>query len=995
MMEDNSNVILDPNELKDILTNPTDLSNIIQNESSYYDIDELEKLHINKNSFNSIHLNIQSLPAKYEKLKELLTFFNDKNITIDCILLCETFLNDNIVDQFQIPGYNLICQNRKTKTRGGVAIYLHKMYDYTICQELGIFKEGEFESIFIEINAPRKSVIGEIYRIPNTNPTSSLKHYDTILQKLANYTNPIIIGTDQNFNLLKADTHDKTRELLDLFLTSGLLPTITKPTRITHNTATLIDNLYVSTKKCDDTKSCILTFDISDHLPVFASIQKHTQKTKNMTNFRYRKLNPSATQAICDHLNRTDFNHLDTLNTDVATEYLVNKIQEVMDIHAPEKTVTISNKSIAHERWMTKGLLKSSKTCHKLYKKQLGKTKTEKAYTTYITYRNIYNTLKRKAKQSYYFETLNNHKSNMRRTWKEINQLIGRINDKSSIIESIRVNDKLIQDPQTIAEEFANYFCAVGPNHANSIPKSETTYCSYLKNNFTTNIFMSPTDKQEILNIIGQLKSKSTQGHHGISPKLLKDLKDPLSSPLATIINKSLSEGKFPNIMKIARINPIFKAKDKTALSNYRPISILPTISKVFEKIIFKRLYSFLEKYSILSENQFGFRPKHSTIDAIIQFTNHITEGFKNKETSIGLFCDLSKAFDTIDHNLLIKKLHYYGIRGVALNLIKSYLSERKMYVQIGQLKSFQLIQTHGVPQGSILGPLLFIIYINDLPDALCHSKATMFADDTNLLKSSHNTSLLIKEMNEDANQLYSWFNANKLSLNISKTYFIIFSKSKNFRTSEMKIKIGNTQLERKQATMFLGMLIDSNLNWHEHILNIHTKISKSIYAINRAKHYLPKLQLKILYHSLIQPHIEYGLILWGKTHSTYVNKIAVLQKKIIRIINRACFNEHTNQYFINMKILKLNELFDFQVAKYMYRYHHQILPKGLCSAFNLNRHEHQYNTRNVFKNYSTKPELKNIGHSIWTNLPETIKNANNVDIFKKRLKQVLLEKYK
>ena len=159
------------------------------------------------------------------------------------------------------------------------------MHDYTIRKDLAVFHEGEFESIFIEIKAPRKTLLGEIYRIPNTNPTSSLKNYETILHKLENYSNPIIIGTDQNFNLLKSDTNEKTRELLDLFLTNGLLPTITKPTRITHTTATLIDNLYISTNKCEDTNACILTTDISDHLPVFASIRKHKVRYKQQKDY--------------------------------------------------------------------------------------------------------------------------------------------------------------------------------------------------------------------------------------------------------------------------------------------------------------------------------------------------------------------------------------------------------------------------------------------------------------------------------------------------------------------------------------------------------------------------------------------------------------------------------------------------------------------------------------------------------------------------------------
>ncbi len=210
----------------------------------------------------AMHINIQSLPAKLESLKSMLADLSEKNIKLDYLMLCETFLKDNTSHLFEIPGYTLVCKNRSHNTRGGgVAIYVNELYNYEVRDDLSVFDEGKFESLFIEIKSrSQKLIIGEIYRVPNTNTNQSLEYYESIMNKLSNYKNDIIIGTDQNFDLLKIDSHNKTSELLDIFITNRFLPCITKPTRITHSSATLIDNIYISLPGLQDIKSGILVF---------------------------------------------------------------------------------------------------------------------------------------------------------------------------------------------------------------------------------------------------------------------------------------------------------------------------------------------------------------------------------------------------------------------------------------------------------------------------------------------------------------------------------------------------------------------------------------------------------------------------------------------------------------------------------------------------------------------------------------------------------------
>ena len=242
---------------------------------------------------------------------------------------------------------------------------------------------------------------------------------------------------------------------------------------------------------------------------------------------------------------------------------------------------------------------------------------------------------------------------------------------------------------------------------------------------------MRPTDEEEIFKIINGMKPKKSAGHDGLSSIYLKLFIYEIVRPLTIIINKSLVTGIVPDLMKLAKVIPIYKSKNKKLFSNYRPISLLPVLSKVLEKVVHKRLYSFMSKKQIFFESQYGFRDKHSTTDAITELCSNILYGFDKKESTLAVFLDLSKAFDTIDHKILLNKLEYYGIHGTPLQWFKSYLSNRKQFVEYNKFNSKICTIDCGVPQGSVLGPLLFILYTNDLPKCINKSKSILFADDT------------------------------------------------------------------------------------------------------------------------------------------------------------------------------------------------------------------------------------------------------------------------
>ena len=338
--------------------------------------------------------------------------------------------------------------------------------------------------------------------------------------------------------------------------------------------------------------------------------------------------------------------------------------------------------------------------------------------------------------------------------------------------------------------------------------------------------------------------------------------------PITYIINKSLDTGIIPDDFKIAKVIPIYKSSDPSLLKNYHPISLLPAFSKLLEKIMYDKLMSFLVSKNIFYKHQYGFRPTYSTIHPIIHFLNHCAEANNktNPEYTLAVFCDLSKAFDVIDHTIILDKLNHYGIRGIANNWLQNYLANRQQYVQLENSKSSLKPIKCGVPQGSILGPLLYLIYVNDIENS-CDSNILSFADDTTMYSSHSDINSLFEMGNTEINNVYAWFCTNKLSLNAGKTKYIIIKP----RQRHCDTRIGNNCSET--STKFLGILIDVNLSWKQHISYLNSKISKTLFTIKQVKHFLPYDSLKKLYSTLVESHLSYGIMAWGNaSESTNIN---------------------------------------------------------------------------------------------------------------------------
>ena len=471
----------------------------------------------------------------------------------------------------------------------------------------------------------------------------------------------------------------------------------------------------------------------------------------------------------------------------------------------------------------------------------------------------------------------------------------------------------------------------------------------------------SRTDSTEVYNLIRNLKARKTSGPNSIPTNVLKSLNAEISIILSNLFNLSFSTGIFPDVLKNSSVIPLFKKGSKLNCGNYRPISLLSNISKLLEKLMYSRLYNFLNIYNCLSELQFGFRDKHSTCHALISITEKIREALDTGHFACGEFIDLQKAFDTVDHNILVSKLEYYGARGIVKNWFSSYLHNRKQFVTINGFKSSLKTISFGVPQGSVLGPLLFLIYINDLNLSVKNSTVHHFADDTNLLYINKSLKLICKKVNYDLKGITDWLNANRISLNVNKTEFVIFRSPRKPIDSEINIKLNGKHLYPSTHIKYLGVLIDEHLSWKPHIDELIKKLNKTNSMLSKIRHYVNKDIIRSIYFSIFSSHISYCCQIWGQKGNYHLNKILSLQRSALRIINFKPFWSDVSLLFRLLNIPLFSDLVRLSNLLFVFDSLSHRLPNSISNFFSINRGIHPYFTRDVKNGKLVLPIFKSI----------------------------------
>jgi len=559
-----------------------------------------------------------------------------------------------------------------------------------------------------------------------------------------------------------------------------------------------------------------------------------------------------------------------------------------------------------------------------------------------------------------------------------------------------------LSEPNDIANSLNNYFCNIGSNLAANLPsrpigsnaKSSSAMIVPLQNTF---VFADITIS-EVEDTIKNLNNRKSSGVDDIHAKFVTCFYKLLAPVLTQLFNTSVNRGEFPKDMKIAKIIPIPKTKTNLNItSNYRPIALLSIFSKIFEKIMTKKLTAFFTKYNVFYEHQYGFRSHYSTKLALIESVNEIRKNLDDGKIVAGIYLDLAKAFDSLSHDILLSKLYKYGIRGFVLNWIKSYISSRVQITYTNGVSSLPNTTNYGVPQGSVLGPLLFLIYINDMgfiPDLLAHPK--LFADDANVFVSGTNFEDLRINCLKTISSLYDWITENRLTLNIDKTCYMIFlPNSKHVIQDNFSITINSHILTRVAHTKFLGVVIDDKLTWKNHIEDITLYLRKQVGIFYKISNYLPIPVLKLLYFALIHSKIIYAIELYANTFTTYLHDLIILNNRLLKISQKAKRSTHTDELYLNFNTLIIPQLFKLRILLFIHAIINKssLLPPMFYNCLTYNQQIHHYGTRQSLDphrvTYSTNSgarNIYNIGTILWSSLPSEIKSIHSIANFKKRV---------
>ena len=670
-------------------------------------------------------------------------------------------------------------------------------------------------------------------------------------------------------------------------------------------------------------------------------ILDHVHKNKKQTIRKRDTRNFDKDRFLADLLENGNLllTILNKEDSESACKHFIQKFIEKQEIHRPMRDLSKKEKKLLEKPWLTAGILKSISTKRSLFKQfknEKFRNKTSNTYLKYKTHNDYVNKLKRICFKDHYQSYFKKHFGNSRKAWIGINSLLNRHKNQRNTI--YLEENGFISDPKQVANKFNDFFLNIADKLNSKIAKKNNKFQDFLKNPNKSRFCLKETTPDEIVKITNQLDSKKSSDIYNISPDIVKLSNQVVADALCIIFNRCIREGHFPDSLKMAKVMPLHKGDSVLSVANYRPISLLPIFSKIIERLIYNQFIEYINQNKILSELQFGFQKNKSTEQAISAIVSNITDALANKQSSFCIFLDFAKAFDTVNHQILIEKLKYYGVDGPTLALFQSYLTNRTQVVEVNGIESDVGIIKHGVPQGSILGPLLFLLYINDISNSSSILKFFLFADDTTVYYSADPLNANTEHiLNSELEKVSCWLAANKLSLNVKKSNFLHFRYGKS-QTASPNIKIDNIAVEEKESTKYLGTFIDNKLNWKTQIQYVKSKLSRGIGMISKIRHYVDEACLLKMYHSFFQSHIDYNLLNWSCTNKSFLKPIENKVKKAIRIISFSKTKyDHTAPLFKKHNILPFYDHILLKKALLMWKTAHGYSPPAINQLFTKN----------------------------------------------------------
>lgn len=881
---------------------------------------------------------------------------NDYDIDILC--LSEHWVKEHSLKFCNIN--NLVLANafcRVNNIRGGVIIYVNSNYEFKKVEHLDkMSQELHCEITSVEIVTLNIMVIN-IYRSPNGDIDMFFEILKKLFSKLINLKKKVYIYGDFNIDLLRDNNTKKYFcNLVESYHYDFLIKGITRP-----QAATCLDNCITNDKIGSDAK--IIEHNISDHFGIINITKHKTQihQCKKTSIIKFRPYSKQRAEYCINELKQINWDILNTIeDVDIAFNYFLETTLQIINVAFPVKTKTVQNNN-KNKKWFNHDLklLRDNLNFFSQLSRQNQNDDDLRNYAKNL--KRQYRAKIRQCKSEYVADKMLYSTNQSRSAWAIIN-------------DSVKPRKQC--NYAFSADDFNAFVINIAKNETENLPMPTLNPIEITHQSIQCPqvFFLQPVVEAEVDSIIRNLSNSSAKDIYGISNKLLKLIREGIIVPLTIIINKCFHKGEFPSKLKISKVTPIYKNKgSKTCMNNHRPLSIIPSLSKPIEVAFNERITNYLEQHKLLNTSQFGFRKNLSTIKSLIHMVTHIHSAFERGEIVSALFCDLSKAFDCVSHKILSEKLNDYGIRGAGRNFIISYLTERTQFTDCNGVLSTPLTVKAGVPQGSILGPLLFVLYVNDLPGYLTMTNTIQYADDTTLYNSDSDINNLIHINRVAQYAAKEWFTSNELSLNTNKTIHI------NFSLRDIHSEVDTVK--------FLGIQMDKKLNWRNHIDTLCNKLSGVIFLLRKLSQYAIRSVCRIAYMGLFLPLISYGLILWG--NSTDWPRVFVLQKMALRVITNKSNRDSCRPIFHELQIMTFPAL---------YIYHCLMYVKSNSECFKNHADLHSHLTRNrdniilpTHRLHITHKSFIYVALKLYNCMPIEIRNLTS-NKFKIKVKHILMK---